>query len=291
MIWLILSIFAVSGIFVMFKIIDKTSTPLLYALVINYLIAGTVGFIYTQSFNFNEIFNADWFLMGIIIGILFIATFFILGISTRKAGLSVSTVASKMSVVLTIIFSIIAFKEEVSVIKIIAIITAIAAVFLSVFEKKRGGEKTKIIYLFIPFILFLGMGAVDSLVSFSQYTFPDLKDNMISAKFASTAFGCSFIFGLIYSLFKPQKLNNYVRKNTIIYGVILGCINFSSIYFVIRTYNSGILSNSSVIGIVNISCVACSVILGRFIFKEKLSLINYIGVILALITIILLNFA
>ena len=291
MIWLILSIFAVSGIFIMFKIIDKTSTPLLYALVINYLIAGIIGFIYTQSFNINEIFNADWFLIGIIIGILFIVTFFILGISTRKAGLSVSTVASKMSVVLTIIFSIVVFKEAVSVIKIIAIIMAIAAVFLCVFEKKRGAKKTKIIYLFLPFILFLGMGAVDSLVSFSQHTFPDLKDNMISAKFTSTAFGCSFIFGLIYTFFKPKELKNYVRKNTIIYGVILGLINFASIYFVIRTYNSEILSNSSVIGIVNISCVACSVILGRFIFKEKLSLINYIGIILALITIILLNFA
>ncbi|MDR2834835.1 MAG: hypothetical protein LBV69_01350 [Bacteroidales bacterium] len=291
MFWLILSILSVSGLFIMFKIIDKTNTPLINALVINYLVATIIGFIYTKSFNLSEIIFSDWFFAGVFIGILFIVTFFILGLSTNKIGISISTVASKMSVIVTILFSVFAFHENISVLKIISIIFSIIAVFFCIYKPNKEKQKTKKIFIFLPIILFLGMGTVDSLVVFSKETFPELQDNFIAAKFTSTAFGVSFITGLFYTFIKPKLLKNYLKKETLIFGTILGLINFGSIYFVIRTLNANITDNSIIYGIVNISCVAISVLIGKIFFKERLTALNYIGISLSVITLILLNFS
>lgn len=288
MLWLFLSIFSVVGIFIMFKIIDKVKADLIYALVINYLIAAIIGFAFTNNFNIIELSQRPWFPISIFIGILFIGRFFLLGITTKKVGLSISTVASKMSVVITIVFALIYFNENVSVIKIISICTAIFAVLLALYKKNEKQEKTKIIYLLLPFILFLSMGLVDSLIAFSQGTFPELQDNYTSAKFTSTAFSFSFITGLIYTTFKPKELKKFFKRKNIFCGIVLGMINFGSIYFVIQALNEGILQKSVIYGIVNISCVIISVLLGWLLFKEKLKAINFIGIIIAIISLLLL---
>lgn len=288
MLWLFLSILSAISIFIIFKVIDRTKAYLINVLIINYFIAAIIGFIYTKNFNIVELFNSLWFPISIIIGVLFIASFFILGISTNKVGISISTVASKMSVVITIVFTLIIFKEKISFIKTIAIILAFISIFLCVLKKNEGNVKIKKIYLLIPLILFIAMGVVDSLIVFSQGKYSELKNSFVSAKFTSTAFGFSFITGFIYTMLKPKKLKNYLDKKTIIYGTILGIINFGSIFFIIQTLNSEVLQKSVVYGIVNISCVVISVLLGWLFFKEKLKFINFLGVGIAIISLILL---
>jgi uncharacterized membrane protein len=74
-----------------------------------------------------------------------------------------------------------------------------------------------------------------------------------------------------------------------IYGVVLGLVNFGSLYGLIRALDSGVFDSSIIFGINNMGIVLLSVIIAMMIFSEKLTIINKIGVILSLVAIIILS--
>ncbi|RLD97063.1 MAG: hypothetical protein DRJ13_12840 [Bacteroidetes bacterium] len=106
--FLLLCILSSTAIFVTFKTINRLNIPAFPVIVINYLVATLLGFlIYRGDTGLTSISGSRWLSISIIIGILFILMFFLVAYSTRKAGITVTTVASKMSVIFPIVFSLI----------------------------------------------------------------------------------------------------------------------------------------------------------------------------------------
>ena len=106
MIYLVLSILSATGIFLIFKILGQKNLPAFPAIIINYLTASTLGFlINADRIRLSAILDAPWVPISVIIGILFIVFFFVIARSSNEAGISITTVASKMSVVFPIAFS------------------------------------------------------------------------------------------------------------------------------------------------------------------------------------------
>lgn len=288
MIWLILTTLSTTGIFVLFKILDKTKTPLFNAIIINYIIASIFGFWLTGSISVNTIINSEWLNQSIIIGILFIILFFLVGLSSQKVGISITTVASKMSVVLPMIFAIWAFNEMIGIIKIFGIIAAMVAVSLSVYKKPDKKGNLKLILILLPLLLFVGMGIVDSAVIYSKEHY---VDDSLASVFSATVFSFALLSGLIFSIFRPKIFRNFLSLKLWILGAALGIVNFGSIYLMIKALNSGVFQNSVVYGIANIGIVSLSVIIGTLFFKEKLSIINKVGIVLSIFAIGLLTIA
>ena len=114
MVWIILCAISYIGIFVIFKLIDVKNAPLLNCIVINYLTAIILGFVIFGSLPVAHIVEANWFPIGILLGFLFIITFLLVGISSSKTGIVITTVASKMSLVVPMLFYIIMYNEPVS---------------------------------------------------------------------------------------------------------------------------------------------------------------------------------
>ena len=164
MVWIILCAISYIGIFVIFKLIDTFKAPLLNAVVVNYLTATILGFAVFGSFPAGQIVSAGWFPLGLLLGFLFIVTFLLMGISSRETGIVITTVASKMSLVLPMTFSIIAYGESISFTKIAAILLAIVSVFLCTYRPAEQKTKSNIWKLLLPAIIFLFMGTNDSLV-------------------------------------------------------------------------------------------------------------------------------
>ena len=139
MVWIILCAISYIGIFVIFKLIDTLNAPLLNAVVVNYLTAAVLGFVVFGTFPVGQIVSAGWFPMGLLLGFLFIVTFLLIGISSRETGIVITTVASKMSLVIPMAFSIIAYGENISVAKMTAILLAVVSVW-NEGARKRGGS-------------------------------------------------------------------------------------------------------------------------------------------------------
>lgn len=267
--------------------------PVLTVIIINYLVASVLGFIISGN-KAISIFNGEiaWMPLAVVIGILFILMFFIIGKSSQTAGISVTTVASKLSVVIPIVFSLVSDSgDNLNLMKFIGIALALVAVFLTIYRKK---ELTSNKYLHIyPILLFFGMGIVDSLVKYAQMRF--ISDNELSI-FTAFLFFIAFLTGILYLIFKPLKNDRHFSHVTIKWGILLGLSNFGSIYFFIqalnfKSANGAGIDSSVVFGVNNTAIVVLSVIAGYLIFNERLIKINYAGIALALVAIILFAYA
>ncbi len=262
-------------------------------IVYNYLFASATGFIISGKQTLNSLMDsADWIPLAIIIGILFILMFFVVGKSSQVAGISVTTVASKMSVVTPIVFSILADPlDEITLLKSVGIIIALLAVFLTVYRKKTLEIERSAI--FFPVLLFFGMGVVDSLVKYSQLHF--IEDSKL-AIFSAVLFLFAFLCGLVIISFRKGALKLLYSSRTLYWGLFLGLSNYGSIYFIIRALNfrnmngSGI-DSSVVFGVNNTGIVVLSVLTGYLVFNEKLRKINYLGIFLAILAIIIFSYA
>ncbi len=287
MIYIFLSILSSTSLFVIFKLLDKFKIETFNVIVLNYLIAAILGFIVNTSFTLENYTQSlsSWYLPAVIIGILFILMFFVIGKSAQVIGIGITSVASKMSVIFPIVFSILYFSENLTTYKVAGVIIALAAIILTVF-KKSNGTKINPQQIYLPIVLFVGMGFIDILIKIAQNNYIEENDTAI---FTSTLFTISFITGVIISFFKKGVLKAYAKPKVLLSGFILGIVNFGSIYFLINALNTNILDSSAIFGINNIGIVGLSIILGLAFFKEKLSTLNWIGIILSIAAIYLLS--
>ncbi|MCK4920886.1 MAG: hypothetical protein KAS71_07560 [Bacteroidales bacterium] len=293
MVFILLSILSATSIFFVFRYISKLKIPSLPVIVINYSIASTIGFLVGgEKLAFNKFYNSDWFLLAFIIGILFILLFFLLGKSTQASGMSITTVASKMSVVIPISFSLLKDpSDQPGLLKFAGILIALVAVYLTIYQ--RDSLQTKRAKIGYPILLFIGMGFVDSLVKYSQYKY---VNNEESGYFSAMLFLISFLTGLVILIFRKNEWTGLKDARVIVLGIVLGIVNFGSIYFLIRALNfknvNGIGIDSSIVfGINNSTIVLLSVLAGMLIFREKLSGINKIGISLSILAIIIFSIA
>lgn len=283
MIYLLLCIVSSTLIFAIFKLAGQKGIDNYALITVNYIVAAGLGF---SLGGFPEISGgiSGWFIMALVIGILFIAIFLVMAVTTQKAGMAVSTIASKMSVVIPITFSLLLFNESISLFKIFAILIALVAVLLTIYRKSNINHSFGSVMI-LPAILFLGTGTIDSLVKYSQEIY---IENGETIRFSSVLFTISALSGIIMILFRTNSRKAFFKGRVLIAGLILGIINFGSLYGLINALESNIFESSILFGINNIGIVLFSVLLALLFFREKLLLINRIGIVLSIIAIILL---
>ena len=288
MTYLLLSIAASSWILVIFKLFTKYKIDTLQAIIVNYIVACTSGLIaYSRPINSIDITDFSWFYGTIILGIIFIIVFNLMAITTQKNGLSVAAVASKMSVAIPVVFGIIVYKESTHIFKITGIIIALIAVYMTSM-KTDNGISIKKVHLIYPLLVFLGGGIIDTSLKFMETKYVAKMDVPI---FSATIFGFAALIGICIVFYKIRTGTFKITLKNIIAGICLGIPNYFSIYFLIQALRNKNLDSSTVFIINNVAILLVSTIIGILFFKEKLILKNWIGIILAIISIVLVTFS
>ncbi len=293
MLFLLLSILSSTGIFLIFRLIEKRGISNFPVIVINYITAAFLGFaLNSRSTAEPGQFPTSFYALAMLIGVLFILLFFVVARSSQKAGMAVTTIAGKMSVIFPIAFSILYdAHDSISLLKTLGILIAFTGVLLTIYKKRT--QLPEPAYIYLPVILFIGMGLVDSLVKLAQYEY--ISDSNLSL-FTAILFSISALSGLVASTFKKGRFMTIFKSGAFFWGVLLGGVNFGSIYFLVKSLNYihpeyGIIDSSVLFGINNIGIVVLSVILGMLLFHEKLSGMNKAGVLVCIIATILLAYA
>lgn len=279
MIFLLLAILTSSLIFITFKLFEKTGINNLQAITFNYLTAVIIGYISTtENFSTQFVTEKPWFYLSIISGVLLIVTFLVYAYSIQKVGIAITSVSGKMSVIIPVLLGLLVFHEKASWIRIIGIVIALAAFYLTLIKNRE--QKAKAIFFVFPLLLFLGNGFNDSLLKISQEFYIQNDFSM----FLTIAFGVSlFAGGLIIAFLLITKKQKLHYKN-ILAGIILGILNWYSTYF----FFAGLahFDVSVFIPVFNASVVCIAALTGYWFFKEKLSTVNIIGITLAVVAII-----
>ncbi|WP_347174734.1 EamA/RhaT family transporter [Polaribacter uvawellassae] len=286
MIYLVLSILISSSLFVIFKLFDVLKINTQQAIVVNYAIALLFGLGTSNvSVSIVEIPQQPWFFGAFFLGFLFISIFNVMGITAQKNGLSVASVAGKMSVVIPIIFGIIVYKEGVGFVKVVGILMALIAVYLS--SAKSDTNPVKFKNLLFPLLLFVGSGILDTGLKYVETTSVSKGEEPL---FLATIFGCAFVLGFFVVV--SQLINGKFQfhwKN-ILGGIALGIPNYYSMEFLLKAFKTDIES-STLFTINNVGIVILTTVFALLFFKEKLIKKNWIGIALAIFSILLVSFA
>ncbi|MCT4622276.1 MAG: DMT family transporter [Schleiferiaceae bacterium] len=280
MIYLFLSILTSGLIFIIFKGFSKYEIDNAQAIITNYVVAFSLGLISSDK-GLSNVLGSDWIWVVLMIGVLFISLFILMAQVSQTQGVTIATVAVKMSVAIPVLLGFTVFKDEVTVVKLIAIFLSLIAILL---VTTKPDEKFNIALLTLPLILFFGNGSLDAILKFAQAKFVPAEEIEL---FTSLCFGCAALYGfLLYPLRKNKP--SFELKN-ILAGIVLGIPNFGSIYFLLKALEITGLESSVFFPINNIGIVLTSTLLALLIFKEKLALRNWVGIAVGVLSIILIS--
>jgi drug/metabolite transporter (DMT)-like permease len=188
-----------------------------------------------------------------------------------------------MSVVIPVTIGILFYKDIVNIWIITGVITSLLAFYLTF--RKKGGEKADKKYLLLPLLLFIGNGSNDSLLKHSEKFYIGGE----TALFLSTAFLFSFIIGTAVLIFDLIKNKRQLKIKHFLAGIILGLLNYASTYFFLKGLSC--FQSSVFFPVFNVSIVVIAALIGYFGFKEKLTKINWLGILLALVAILMITLA
>ena len=285
MVYLLISICISSLLFVIFKLFDVLRINTFQAIVVNYFTAAILGFYMSNNWvSFYEIPSQPWFLGAFLLGIMFILVFNIMALTSQKNGLSVASVSSKMSVVIAIVFGVWYYNESLSLVKLIGILLELIAVYLSSIKAKNQITQKNKAFLY-PLLLFFGSGAIDTSLKYVETTY--VAEGGVPL-FSATIFGCAFILGIIVLLYQKATVTLNFEFKSILGGVLLGIPNYFSIVYLLKALSTKGMESSTAFTLNNVGIVIISTLFGLFIFKEKLIHKNWLGIVIAVISIILI---
>lgn len=285
MIYIALSILASTAIFVVFKLFNKFNINTLQAIIINYITACTLGITTAEGkISLATTVHTNWFFGAVILGFLFISVFNVMALTAQRNGISAASVAGKMSVIIPILFSILFYNESAGFQKITGILLALAAVYLTSVKSDSNIDLKK--GLLLPLLLFLGSGIIDTSIKYIETAH---LQNTGFQLFLATIFGIAFIIGSCIAIFQIIKGNANFKGKTLVGGIILGIINYLSMYYLIKALQVEGLESSAFFTINNVAIVTLSTLIGLLFFKEKLDLKNWLGIAMAVISIALVT--
>lgn len=287
MIYLLLSVFFSSGLFVIFKYFDSFQIDILKAIFVNYIVAFVLGFAFADSdFLFVDIPGKPWFLGAVFLGFLFVAIFFVMAKTAQENGVSVASIAGKMSVVIPVFFGVFLYKESTTLIKILGIVLALIAVYLSAVKKEKNtASKAGLLF---PMLLFLGSGVIDTTLKYVEVNFVNVAEVSL---FSGSLFGFAATIAGVLVLGKFLKKKEAFGFKNLLAGVVLGIPNYYSIVFLIKSLQTKSLESSTLFTINNVAIVVMSTLLGIILFKEEFSIRNKIGFALAIVAIVIVALA
>jgi drug/metabolite transporter (DMT)-like permease len=290
MFYLIGSIILTSYLTLAFKVCEKYSVSIFQAIIFNYITCVITGSFVNGSFPVNgEAIQTPWFRWACIMGAMFITIFNIVGLTTQKIGVAVASVANKLSLIIPVVLSVYLYNETVAGWKLTGVLLALIAVFLTCYPKRRSEiktEKRSWIYI-LPLVLFIGSGLLDALINHVQqlYVTEENKNAFLISGFLSAAIIGAVLLGIQYATGRLRFAFKHLLA-----GVLIGVPNYFSIWCLVKFLQISPWQSSASIPVNNMGIVLFSSLVAWLLFKERLSVINWVGIVLSLLAIYLIAF-
>lgn len=293
MIFLVGSIVCSSYLTLAFKILKKYNINTLQSIVFNYITCVITGSIVNGSFPIHRsTLSTGWFSWAIIMGTSFFLTFNIIAFVAQQISVAVSSVANKLSLIIPFLFSVFLYNEHPGTIQITGIVIALGAVVFTCYQNKSSAAvqhhlSTLLIYG-MPLILFICSGMLDTLLKYVEQQY--LNENN-SNDYLVSCFITASVFGLLTILIMIALRKMQFNPKAIIAGIAIGIPNYFSIWFLVKVLKNNPGNSATIIPTNNIGIVLFSTIMAWILFKERLSVVNKVGIVLACCAIALLSWS
>ena len=284
MIYLFLAIVFSSGVFVAMRFFKRFNLDNHQALMWNYVFAAGTGFLMCSHYDtVPELVGEAWFGLSLLTGFWFIFTYLLMTVSTQSSGVTVTSLSSKLSVVLPTLAGVFLFQEKLGLQIAIGIVLALLALVLVVGGGGDTSSNSKRTSWLLPILIFFGTGTGDILMKLNEQrnTADDMSFMIAFIYLIAMLFGVSLVvYGLIRGKSKWQN-------KSIVGGIVLGVINFFSTYCIFHAMRY--FDNVVLFPVYNIGVVCIAALAGWLLFKEKLTWKNYLGLAVAIIAVVLIT--
>lgn len=283
MIYVLLSIFCSVSVAVLLKLARRYSIDVMQAITWNYTVCiALCWYFYRPSPAFPQ--NAP---LGIFIalGLLLPSLFLVIAAAIRQNGIVRTDVAQRLSLFIPIAAAALLFGEILPAQRIAGVCVGFAAIFCSIQWQKDTGRGQSYGWLSL-LTVFVGMGVIDIL--FKQIA---AYRTVPYTTLLFFVFIFAFVVALLILAYRLIARTSRFEWINVLCGIILGLFNFGNILFYLKAHRELSDSPSVVFTAMNTGVIILGSLVGLFAFKEKLSRLNYIGLVLALASILLIAFS
>lgn len=289
---LLLTVLFTSWLLLAFRVFDHYKINQLQAIILNYFVCSITGFFFYHNYEkIIEIRSFDtWILFSLITGSCFLPTFYLMAYTVKHISVTVSTIASKISLIIPVTVSILYLNSasSFSVLNMIGLLLGLGAICMTSIRNKTETETpivTSRFRYFLPILVFLGGGLVDVLVNISNYKFLPADKSTL---FPFFAFSAAAFAGFMILSYRIIFLKERLRWRNLVGGIILGVPNYLSIYFLLRTLREFDNNGALIFPVLNIGVILVNSLIAIVFLKEKMNKANYIGLFLALLSLALI---
>ncbi len=291
MIYLIGSIVLTSYLTLSFKACEKYRVNVFQAIVFNYISCVITGSVVNGSFPVHAANMAmPWFKWACMMGAMFISIFNVVALTAQKNGVAVASVANKLSLIIPVILSVYLYNETVAGWKAAGVVLALIAVVFTCYTSRAASvaqDKQDLMVYILPLVLFVSSGLLDALINHVQLTYVTEENN--NDYLVSSFFSAASIGSLVLLIQLIRKKQQFQWKN-LLAGVLIGIPNYFSIWCLVHFLKQSPWQTSASIPVNNMGIVLFSAVAAWILFKERLSTINWLGVLLSLLAIYLIAF-
>lgn len=285
MVYILLCILMNVLIYVNFKIFPRFKVNTVHAIIFNYFFCTAGGLWLSGGLPDLSGSGIEWATIAAGLGVIFIVNFNLISLTTERYGISVASIATKLSLAIPVIVSLFLLNSQFKIFNFwnyAGIFLALPAMFLGSLKREGNHEpKTKGYWALLPLTTFLLSGTIDASINIANFFFlePGNEPGFILTIFASAA-----ILGAGYLVTKKKK----IRSKNILAGLTLAVPNFLALFFLIRSLNAFNNDGSVVYPTVNTGVIIFASFLSWRLFKDRFTLLNKIGIALSALSIVLI---
>ncbi|WP_266160558.1 EamA/RhaT family transporter [Dyella silvatica] len=276
MIYILLSVICSVLVSVLLKLARRFDIDAGQAIMWNYVMASVMtALVFHPSLAVLHGTEAPW--LGLVgLGVLLPTIFLALASSVRHAGIVRSDAAQRLSLMISLLAAFLLFGEPLVAQKGVGIALGLLALLCMVWradEKQATAGARAWVW---PWVVFVGFGIIDILfkrVALAGVPLPASLQAM---------FALAFPVALVIQLWRVARKQTRFTARSAVAGLLLGLTNFGNILFYLRAHQALAQHPSLVFASMNLGVVALGAVVGTLIFRERLSRLNALGVLLAL---------
>jgi len=234
-----------------------------------------------------DIVQRPWFKYSMVLGIMFITGFTLTAYAVQTAGITLNAMAQRMSILLTVPITVLLFGEHFGLLELTGLFFAVAAIIA--INRKGSSDVAGIPYRgsIALIAVLLTSAAVELYLLFLDRHGLAGQDQLAVTSYG---FGAAGITGWIILTFLWIFRRHRIAMRDILGGAVLSIPNFLSIFLILVMLKRG-WHGSILYPLVNVGVLLCSALVAVGVFRERLSRMNWLGIGLASLAILIIGFA
>lgn len=282
MIYLILAILLGSMFAILFKLFARKSLDTLLIITYSYMVSIYIGVFSVLASGDVPYDLKPFFLQAMITGGFMAGAFITMSQATLSHGVAVATISARMSFIIPVVCSYLIFHGDKPQWSIIALV--LLSLFLIFYRREKNSPDSH--QWLNPIFVFLCFGISNFMLKHLQQSVTAVGGGDKGLQFITAmAFGGAFMVAMFYTIKKRENTESNCTWREFVAAAILGGVNVGCTYFLMKALT--VIDTSLLYPVYNIAIVTIVALVGRLCFGERLTAIQYGGIALAFLAIVL----